>query len=220
MKNHSKNKQPGEFVRQMSLQRRQKAMGFYGMGLGLVFGVGLIFLLFQPSGVGFLLCLVGGVTAYFFWKKGEYWMRRSDQALVGAKAEQEVAVILQVLTSKNWQIEYNLRLKRWGDADIVLYSPKKNWYVIDVKSHKGRIVREKNQLKRYKGRYVSEFSEGDLLSKVRGQAVEVARLKQAKWVTPILCFTRAEVQIPKNNVNRVYIVDKKDLIRILEKLEG
>lgn len=139
---------------------------------------------------------------------------------MGAKAEQEVAVILQVLTSKNWQIEYNLRLKRWGDADIVLYSPKKNWYVIDVKSHKGRIVREKNQLKRYKGRYVYEFSEGDLLSKVRGQAVEVARLKQAKWVTPILCFTRAEVQMPKNNINWVYIVDKKDLIRVLEKLEG
>ncbi|MEB3279894.1 MAG: nuclease-related domain-containing protein [Lyngbya sp.] len=219
MKKHSKNQKAGEFVRKMSLQRRQKAMAFYGVGLGLLVGVALIFLVFQASSIGFLLGLIGGVAAYYFWKKGKYWMRRSEQALMGAKAEQEVAVILQLLSSKNWQIEYNLPLKRWGDADVVLCSPRGNWYVIDVKSHKGRIIRENHHLKRGKGRNIYDFSEGDLLEKVRGQATDVARLKQAKWVIPILCFTQAKVQVSKNNINGVYVVEKTDLIRILEKLE-
>ncbi|MCG5059985.1 MAG: NERD domain-containing protein [Limnoraphis sp. WC205] len=218
MDNHSNHKQAGEFVHQMSVQRRHKAMGFYLIALGFVVGVLLIIVLFKPFGLGFLLGLVGGVSAYYFWKKGQYWMRRSDQALVGAKAEQEVEVILQLLTGKNWKIEYNLRLKRGGDADVVLCSPQENWYVIDVKSHKGIIIREKNHLKRVKGRQVYDFNEGDLLTKVRGQAAEVAKLKQAQWVTPMLCFTQAKVKISKNYINGIYIVEKTDLIGILEKL--
>ncbi|MGB3191545.1 MAG: nuclease-related domain-containing protein [Limnoraphis sp.] len=220
MTKHSQNKKPGEFVRQMSLDRRQKAMGFYGIGLFFLVGVGLIFLVFKISDVGLFLGVAGGVAAYYYWKKGEYWMRRSEQALQGAKAEQEVAVILRILTAKNWQVEYNLPLKRWGDADVVLCSPRGNWYVIDVKSHRGRIVRENNQLKRAKGDNIYDFYEGDLLSKVRGQASEVARLKQVKWVIPMLCFTQAKVVFSKNNINGVYVVEKIDLIRILEKLEG
>ncbi|ERT07067.1 nuclease-related domain protein [Lyngbya aestuarii BL J] len=220
MKNNSNNKKAGEFVHQMSVQRRQKAIRFYLIALGFVGGVLLVFLIFDPLGLGFLLGLGGGIGAYYFWKKGQYWMRRSDQALVGAKAEQEVAVILQLLTGKNWQIEYNLPLKRWGDADVVLCSRQRNWYVIDVKSHKGRIVSKDNYLKRDNGRQIYDFSEGNLLSKVRGQAAEVRQLKQAKWVTPLLCFTQAQVKIDQNNINGVYIVEKTDLIRILEKLEG
>ncbi|WP_413167224.1 nuclease-related domain-containing protein [Capilliphycus salinus ALCB114379] len=220
MKKHSENQKAGEFVRQMSLDRRQKAMGFYGIGLLFLVGVGLIFFVFKTSGIGLLLAVAGGVAAYYYWKKGEYWMRRSEQALKGAEAEQEVAVILRLLNIKNWQIEYNLPLKRGGDADVVLCSPRGNWYVIDVKSHRGRILRENNRLKRAKGNKVYDFSEGDLLSKVRGQASEVARLKQVKWVVPLLCFTRAKVVFSKNNINGVYVVEKTDLIRMLEKLEG
>ena len=220
MKKHSNHKKAGEFVRKMSLQRRQKAMGSYGIGLGLLVGVPLIFLLFKASALGFLLAVAGAVGAYYYWKKGENLMRSSERAFRGAEAEREVAAILEVLTSKNWQIEYNLRVKRWGDVDAVLCSPKGNWYAIDVKSHRGIIVRDNNQLKRARGREVYDFYEGDLLAKVRGQAAEVARLKQVKWVVPLLCFTRAKVGISKNNINGVHVVDKNNLIPTLETLEG
>ncbi|MEL7035320.1 MAG: nuclease-related domain-containing protein [Cyanobacteria bacterium J06592_8] len=221
MKNHNQ-PQAGEFVRQMSVQRRQKAIRFYGMGLGCLIGGVLFLLIFKLSGIGLLFALVGGIASYGFWQKGEYWMRRSEQALMGAKAEQEVAVILNALSSKSsnhWQIEYNFPLKRWGDADVVLCSSEKNWYVVDVKSHKGKMINQDNRLKRVKGRRIYDFSEGDLLSKVRGQAADVARLKQVRWVTPILCFTQAQVKIPRNQIDDVYIVEKTDLIRILEDLE-
>ena len=68
MDNHSNHKQAGEFVHQMSVQRRHKAMGFYLIALGFVVGVLLIIVLFKPFGLGFLLGLVGGVSSYYFWK--------------------------------------------------------------------------------------------------------------------------------------------------------
>ncbi|MDY7020986.1 MAG: nuclease-related domain-containing protein [Cyanobacteriota bacterium] len=219
MKNHNK-QQAGEFVRQMSVRRRHKAICFYGIGFCCSIGMVLFLSIFQLSGIGLLFGLFAGIAAYSFWQKGKYWMRRSEQALVGAKAEQEVAVILSALSSNYWQIEYNFPLKRWGDADVVLCSPQKNWYVVDVKSHKGKMINQDERLKRMKGRRIYDFSEGDLLSKVRGQAADVARLKQAKWVTAILCFTQAQVKIPQNQMGGVYIVEKIDLIRILEDLEN
>jgi hypothetical protein len=46
MKNHNQ-PQAGEFVRQMSVQRRQKAMRFYGIGLSCLMGGVLFLLIFQ-----------------------------------------------------------------------------------------------------------------------------------------------------------------------------
>ncbi len=218
MKDKINKQKAGEFVRQMSVQRRHKAMRFYLISLGFVGGILLTLLVFEPFSFGFLLGLGGGVGAYYFWKKGQYWMRRYEQALVGANAEQEVEVILRFLANKSWEIEYNLPLKRWGDADVVLFSPQGNWYVIDVKSHKGIIIREKNFIKRVKGHQVYDFYEGNLLTKVRGQAAAVAKLKEVKWVTPMLCFTQAKVKISKNNIKGIYVVEKTDLIEILETL--
>jgi len=42
-----------------------------------------------------------------------------------------------------------------------------------------------------------------LLTKVKGQTVAVKQLKRAKWVTPLLCFTQGEVELPGSAVNGV-----------------
>jgi hypothetical protein len=222
MKNHNSTPKAGEFGSSDECAASSKSDAFLWDWVELSDGRGVIFIDFSMIWDGVIICFGWGIASYGFWQKGEYWMRRSEQALVGAKAEQEVAVILNALSSKSsnyWKIEYNFPLKRWGDADVVLCSPEKNWYVVDVKSHKGKMINQDHRLKRVKGRRIYDFSEGDLLSKVRGQAADVARLKQVRWVTPILCFTQAQVKIPRNQIDGVYIVEKTDLIQILEDLE-
>ncbi|NDJ25513.1 hypothetical protein GS682_28510 [Nostoc sp. B(2019)] len=134
-------------------------------------------------------------------------------------AETEVAKLLRSLEYRGWQLEYNLRIRRWGDADVVLHSPQGNWYVVDVKSHSGTKVYESGRLRKRYGRNTFDFNEGDLIGKVKGQATEVKHLKSARWVTALLCFTKGNVDIPRNEVSGIYIVNPTNLVNTLLHLD-
>ena len=54
---------------------------------------------------------------------------------------------------------------------------------------------------------------------MKGQASEVRSLKNARWVNPMLCFTRGNVNIPRNMIDGVYIIADKDLINTLLSLD-
>ena len=146
-------------------------------------------------------------------------MKRASDAQRGARAETEVAALLDALKYRGWEIEYNLPIKQWGDADVVLHSPEDNWYVIDVKSHSGTKVYEGGRLRKRYGRNTYDFQEGDLIRKVKGQAKEVRNLKRVGWVSPILCFTTGDIDISCNVVSGVYVVNAKDLVSTLSLLD-
>ena len=175
--------------------------------------------IFGTSSVGILLLLVGVSGSYYLYRTGKHFQKRAGDAQRGAKAETDVADLLDVLELQKWQIEYNLRIKRWGDADIVLHSPKGKWYVVDVKSHGGTKISENGRLRRRYGKNIYDFREGDLIHKVKGQAKEVRKLKGVEWVTAILCFTRGGVNIAGDELNGVYVVDARDLVDILLRLD-
>lgn len=162
--------------------------------------------------MGILLAFGGLVASYYLYRNGQYLMKRASDAQRGARAETEVAALLDALKYQRWEIEYNLPIRKWGDADIVLHSPEDNWYVIDVKSHSGTKVYEGGHLRKRYGRNTYDFREGDLLRKVKGQAKEVRNLRRVRWVTPILCFTKGDIDIPCNVVSGVYVVEAKDLV--------
>ncbi len=178
-----------------------------------------LFFIFSTSSAAILILLIGFTGSYYLFRSGKYFDKRALDARRGAKAETDVADILDVLEVKKWQIEYNLRIKKWGDADVVLHSPKGNWYVVDVKSHGGTKIHENGRLRRRYGKKIHDFREGDLIHKVKGQAKEVRKLKSIEWVTAILCFTRGGVNIPGSEINGAYVVDVKDLIDILLRLD-
>lgn len=178
-----------------------------------------LFSIYATSSAGILILLAGIGGSYYLYRSGKYFQKRALDAQRGAKAETDVADILDVLELKKWQIEYNLRIKRWGDADVVLHSPKGNWYVVDVKSHGGTKIQENGRLRRRYGKKIHDFREGDLIYKVKGQAKEVRVLKGINWVTAILCFTRGGVNIPGSEINGAYVVDVRDLVDILLKLD-
>ncbi|WP_341525883.1 nuclease-related domain-containing protein [Nostoc sp. UHCC 0302] len=212
-------KGPGEQIRKLGKQRYQSGRLSYAFAVVVLVGTIVLFSVFGTSFVGMLLLLGGLVGSFYLFCNGQYLIKRAGDAQRGAIAETEVAKLLRPLEHRRWQIEYNLRIKRWGDADIILYSPQGKWYVVDVKSHNGTKVYESGRLRKRYGRNTFDFNEGDLIAKVKGQAIEVKHLKSARWVTALLCFTKGNVDIPSNQVDGVYVVNATDLVNILSHLD-
>jgi len=191
----------------------------YALATGILIVAGFLFSIFATSSIGVLFLFAGFAGSYYLYRSGKHFQKRAGDAQRGAEAETKVADILHILESQKWQIEYNLRIKKWGDADVVLHSPKGNWYVIDVKSHGGTKVYKSGRLQQRYGRNIYDFREGDLIDKVKGQAGEVKRLKNARWVTAMLCFTRGGVDISESEVSGVYVVSADKLVDTLLQLE-
>lgn len=191
----------------------------YFLAAGVLIATVWLFIILGTSSVGILISLTGFAGSYYLFRSGKYFQKRCLDAQRGAKAETDVANLLDVLEPRKWQIEYNLRIKRWGDADVVLYSPQGNWYVVDVKSHGGTKISENGRLRRRYGKKIVDFTEGNLIKKVKGQAREVKLLKGASWVTAILCFTRGGVDICDGEVSGVYVVSAGDLVDTLLRLD-
>ena len=208
-------RRPGENVLKLSQTRHRSAIFRYAYSVGVLIGTILLISIFRISLLGILLAFGGLVASYYLYRNGQYLMKRASDAQRGARAETEVAALLDALKYQRWEIEYNLPIRKWGDADIVLHSPEDNWYVIDVKSHSGTKVYEGGYLRKRYGRNTYDFREGDLLRKVKGQAKEVRNLRRVRWVTPILCFTKGDIDIPCNVVSGVYVVEAKDLVNNL-----
>ncbi len=191
----------------------------YFLSAGVLVITVVLFSIFATSSVGILLLLGGFPGSYYLYRSGKHFQKRAGDAQRGAEAETKVADILNILSDQKWKIEYNLKIKKWGDADVVLQSPKGNWYVVDVKSHGGTKISENGRLRRRYGRNIYDFREGDLIPKIKGQAKQVKLLKRASWVTAILCFTRGGVDISSNEINDVYVVSGGDLVDTLLRLE-
>lgn len=214
-----KTKLAGEQIRKLGQERHQSAMLRYALAVGAFVGTVLLFGILGTSFLGVLLSVVGLAGSYYLYRSGQHLMKRAGDAQRGAKAESEVAALLRSLERKGWQVEYNLKIRRWGDADVVLHSPSCNWYVIDVKSHGGTKVYEGGCLRKRYGRNIYDFKEGNLIDKVKGQAKEVRSLKGARWVTALLCFTKGYVDISGNEAGGVYVVTATNLVSILLQLD-
>ncbi|BAY08232.1 nuclease-related domain-containing protein [Calothrix sp. NIES-2098] len=215
----SKKRPPGDNIHKLGQKRHQSALLRYALALAILVGTVLLFVTNSTSYLRLLLLLAGFTSSYYLYCSGRHLTKRAGDAQRGAKAEKEVAALLRPLQRQGWQIEYNLPIKRWGDADLVLHSPKGNWYVIDVKSHGGTKVYENGHLRKRYGKDTYDFEEGDLIGKVKGQAQEVKSLKSARWVTAMLCFTKGDVDIFCNEITGVYIVNTINLLSILLQLE-
>ncbi|MGD1940693.1 MAG: nuclease-related domain-containing protein [Leptolyngbyaceae cyanobacterium] len=149
---------------------------------------------------------------------GFYWWQRASHADQGARGEEDVAIALAGLTASGWQIEYNVRLgKGLGDADVVCRSPRQNAYAIDVKSHRGRVVTDGQQLYHMMGQPKYSF-EKDFLKQVKRQALVLKQQRNWRFVTPILAFSQANVAASIRQVQGVYVVEKARLSALLKQL--
>jgi hypothetical protein len=57
--------------------------------------------------------------------------------------------------------------------------------------------------------------EADFLEKSRRQAKVAKELLKLRWVEPVLCFTRAQVDLKAGKVGGVYVVPASELLNLL-----
>jgi Nuclease-related domain len=161
-----------------------------------------------------LFCLgfavLSGLNGWYLWVRG-------GDAIQGAKGEGAIAAELEELSCEGWRIEYGLQLPGGGDVDVLCTSPRKQVYVIDVKSHKGHVTVSGKRLSRRMGKEKKPF-EKDFIAALFHQVEQVKRLKRVHRATPILAFSAASVSIPNGQLKSVRIVGKGQLISLLRDL--
>ena len=149
---------------------------------------------------------------------GIYLWKRANHADQGAKGEEDIAQLMTQLKQEKWQIEYGIRLGNGlGDADIICISPRGKAYVIDVKSHRGEVTTDGTQLYKQIGKSTYPF-EKNFLQQAMKQALQVKKQKTLNFVTPIVAFSNAQVSLPAEKLQNVYVVEKEKLIPLLKSL--
>ena len=115
-------------------------------------------------------------------------------------------------------MEHGIHDRRLGDIDIFLLSPNKRAYTIDVKSHKGQVRSRDGKLYRQYGQIRYSF-EKDFLSQAKQQALAMKEQKGLRFVTLIVVFSAASVEINTNPISYVYVLSKETLLSRLRSLE-
>jgi Nuclease-related domain len=230
----SKRRQPGQNIRNLALKRRLKAVNYFIAAGGIIlipFVLAHTFENFlkpisslnpsQPKPsfnfppIYYILFIIIGLGLI---ANGAFLWKRANHADQGAKGEEDAGREMIQLEQEGWQVEYNMRLSGGlGDADIVCISPQNKAYSIDVKSHRGEVITDGNQLCKRVGKTTYPF-EKDFLDRCMKQALQVKQQKNLSFVTPILAFSNANVSVPAGKLRKVYVVEKLKLVSLLKSL--
>lgn len=213
----------GESIQQLAQRRRNKAFLRFGSAGGLAIAPFIIAPLVGTAGLKVLVFAVCLGSAFALVRGGLRLWRQAKNAEQGARGEETVAVLLNELQAEGWQVEYNIPVPVWGDVDAFVYSPSGNCFIVDTKSHGGTVFFNGTKLMRLYGQQIYEFDNNkDLLKAARGEAVEIKKMKGVRYVTPIICFTKAELDIRTvdNLIERVYVTKHESLVRLLRRLDS
>ena len=212
----------GDNIRQLAQRRKKQAIKNFVKAGGLFIVPVLPYLIWGITGISVFIhvgCWVGSVVQA---RKGQKLLLSSQRADQGAEAEESTALILTELEQEGWKVEYNIPLKYWGDADAFLHSPNDNCFLIDTKSNGGTVFFDGTKLMLRYGKDIYPFPrDKDILKAARGQAVTLKEMKEVRFVTPVLCFTKANLDIKtiNNKVQNVYVLSHSSLVRMLRKLD-
>ncbi len=212
----------GDNIRQLARRRKKQAIEKLAVAGVLIIAPVLLYLILGITGISIFIhigCWIGGAVQA---QKGQKLLLSSQRADRGAVAEESTALILSELEQEGWKVEYNIRLKYWGDADAFLCSPRGKCFVVDTKSNGGTVFFDGTKLMLRYGQKIYPFpKDKDILKAARGQAVSLKEMKGVRFVTPVLCFTKANLDLKKidNKVENVYVLTKDSLVRMLRRLD-
>jgi hypothetical protein len=149
---------------------------------------------------------------------GAFLWKRANHADQGAKGEEDIAQAVSILESQGWQIEYGMRLGNGiGDLDVFCVSPNGKAFAIEVKSHRGEVITDGQELFRRMGNNKYPF-EKNFITQAMKQALKIKQQKDLNFVTPILAFSTARVSIQGDKFKNVYVVEKAKLVSLLKSL--
>jgi Nuclease-related domain len=191
----------GAPIRKLSWKRKFSAAGHW-FKAGLVAMVVLCFPWAFPS-VIFPSLWYGGLllSLYYVWQAKQL-AKKSKWAHKGAEAEEKFAKMLRFLPP-GWTKEFNRNVYPIGDVDVILTASDGLCWVIDVKSHHGKIVAKGKKIERA-GQYPLK---GDFVSASRRQAQLVGQMHGVK-ATPVIFFVNAH-SVPNAEVDGVLVTNRK-----------
>ncbi len=139
--------------------------------------------------------------------EGEIASRRAES---GGKAEIQVQEHLS-RELPGWHMQCNEELGMRGDVDIFLRSPKRNYFAIEVKSHRGLVKSHGDELVDAHG----QPFEKKFLKQAMDNAIGIKEKENLKFVTPVLVFTRANLQLECHKIKNVIVLPLSDLTEFL-----
>jgi len=209
------NNQAGRNIRELALNRRIKAISYFISAFFVFFGSFVVILNFKFPPIFYLLFII---IALWLIANGAFLWKRANHADQGAKGEEDIAQALSILESQGWQLEYGMRLGNGvGDLDVFCVSPNGKAFAIEVKSHRGEVITDGQELFRRMGNKKYPF-EKNFISQTMKQALKIKQQKDLHFVIPILAFSTARVSIQGDKFKNVYIVEKAKLVSLLKSL--
>ena len=148
------------------------------------------------------------------WTESANQLALSRRAKAGARAEKYVASLLNSLKG-DWKIISSVQSPELGDIDFVLTSPQGRTYAIEVKSHHGTVRSNGTGLYRVVDGQACLF-EKDFLSQAMREALAVRQRMCLSFVTPLLVFTRAAIELPERKIRSVSVLHAHELLQFLE----
>jgi hypothetical protein len=211
----------GATIKQIERQRKKVAFAYFAAVIFLIFIPVFIYVDIGINSLSiliYLFCLVGAAYAA---ERGKKFWRAAQRAYQGREGEQKVNLSLKELEEDDWEVIYNIPLSLWGDADVFLRSPSGDYFVIDLKHNNGIVFFDGSMLKLRYGIDVFPFANNrDILATVKGQAAALKELQGVRYVTPIVCFTKAilEIYAENNLIQNVYVIHADYLLETLKKI--
>jgi Nuclease-related domain/Methyl-CpG binding domain len=197
----------GRNIRAMAWEYRWQGAGSCALAAGCVGAtVGLPLLLkFSLAAPLYWVGLGAGLVLFF---RGSMLFRQAARADQGAKGEEEIAKILRQLPS-GWKTEFNRRVHGVGDVDVILTSPTGKTWTVDIKSQRGTIIEKQGKLYKVLGRNTYPLQK-DFVAAAKRQALLVRSMDNLRYVTPVICFSSAKVQI-ESSIEGVYVISRSEL---------
>jgi Nuclease-related domain len=198
----------GRSIRALAWDYRRQGAFSWALAAGCIGAtVGLPMLLNFSLAVSFYLVGLGAGLVLFL--RGRKLFRQAARADQGAKGEEEIEKLFK-LFPKGWKTEFNRRVPGVGDVDVIVRSPRGKTWTVDVKSHRGTIIEKEGKLYKVLG-HKADPLEKDFIASAKRQAALVRNMDNLRYVTPVICFSSAKVQI-EHSVQGVYVISRSELL--------
>lgn len=132
----------------------------------------------------------------------------------GARGEEQVGELLLQL-SNDFVVMHDV-VSPNGNIDHIVYDKRGNIFMLETKSHYGRVTAQGDQLRRDGHTFEKDVIKQSLANSFWLKEKIETQLKVKAWITPVLVFTNAFVTFDKP-IKGVYYTNKKYLLQFLQR---
>ncbi len=172
---------------------------------------------FQSSGLLLFIILFVITIDRIVIPKMDNLFQREGHARRGAKAEEKVGALLDGL-AKNYAVRHDVNTG-WGNIDHLVFRRDGAVFLIETKSHSGRITKQDGQLRRNGQLLEKDFINQTLNNVSRLKKFLKARAGFEPWIHAAIVFTDAHVE-KHLALNHVDVFNASFLTRWLERAHG